>query len=659
MTVLNAKPAIRGNTLLFERKFVPLQQDVSSNNVNILNDGKILLLVDDDENSTTTINYLHGFLGNFSGLDIEKPTSNDDGKNNSLSQFYQRKQFSLGTDERDELGLNKFLKKSDQLNDYQFLINSQYETSVRKVIKNSKYPIFLVFTNNFNVLSFDYKNDNSIDQTNHQHFKFLQNVDHSFEESGNPDLRYNIYYDAVFDSTGDYLFISNRKGDVLLFKYHQQSRQFKFVSSNSVIDSDNSKDEYLISLRNLSLEKEGTTFGVLGKSSKNNFYKIFFDINKEASENSALSITNKSFMISDFVNVSNRVFYISANKLYDVNNEELAIFSNYDLKQIIYIKSLEQLIIYSNNELYIFDLKTMQLVETPVLNFLMRKHNVSKLDNSHLSLNIHGIDVSNNESILTVLYSYTTNGGVRYVTSIDRELSLSILRLKENWELSGSDYNDSVKLWYFQYKFFGDKQPENYESLLFQQENFNDEVANYDLPFELFIQKNIIQNKQLNFNKYQALIQNTNVVSSPLYTKVLTHFYNYAQHNKEKIDNPLDLFSVHLISLKLNKSQKFSSSLINFDFTNIRFKGPFIEDSFNIDTCFNTNSLVSNNGYKWKYCFLTLLPILSTNTKHCTTTDIDIIDISKDYFFNEYGWFTKTILEELGRKSIVSDMDYI
>lgn len=671
MTIKDNKTVIKGNTILFDRKFIPLQQDITYNNLNILNDGKIFLLVDDDESSITANPSEHGFLLNLPGLDIEKPLKKNNNNDHyyTLSDFYQRKQFSLSCPKEDVLSVNKFLKISDQLNKAQPLINSQYQTSIRRVFKNQKYPIILVLTNNFNILSFDYKNDNLIDQTNHQHFKFLQNIDHKLVNGDVSDLRYNVFYDAAFDNSGDFIAISNRKGDILLFKFNTEISQFDFVTSTNIIENgnENGEEDFITSLRNVNITEQAddnnnnnNKFQLLGKSNKNKLYKITFNLNNNSHSSELLSsIKNNKFMISDFVSVEGKFFYISANKLYDETDKEIASFSNYDLKQIKYIHSLQQLIIYSNNELYTLDLNTMKLVETPFVNFLIKKYNISKLDNPNLSLNIHGIDVTSNESILSVLYSFTVNGGMSYVTSFTRDISLSIIKLQENWELSGSNYNESVKLWYFQYKFFGDKQPSNYEFLLNEQNNLNNELINYDQPFSSFIVENIIENKHMKFNKYETLIQDTSVLKSSLYIKILTHFYNYAKFNKEKLTSPIDLFSLSMISRKLNLEQIVDTSDKEYDFTKVLFKGPFIEETFNIKECLKEDKLVSNNGYPWKVCFLTLLPLLTTNTKHCAITNIDIIDIDKDLIYNDYGWFTKTILELLGKKSFVSDIEYV
>ncbi|XBW38380.1 hypothetical protein QEN19_003967 [Hanseniaspora menglaensis] len=656
MTLEANKTAVKGNTILFERKFIPLQQDVSYNNLNILNDGKILLLVDDDENSVTTTAYEHGFLSNLPGLDIEKPLKNSENDVYTLSQFYQRRQFCLSASKENQLGINKFVRMSNQLGKYQELIHSQYKTSIKRVIKNDKYPIFLVFTNNFNILSFDYKHDNYTDSTNHQHFKFLQNIDHNSIGSNMLNLKHRIYYDAVFDASGDYLFISNRDSSVLVFKFNPESKQFDYIMFKQLPAV---ADEYIVNLKSVQMDSTEKKLAILGKTNNNNFYKIVFDLNETAANIKTLSLTHKQFMISDFISVCDKIYYISANKLYDETNKEIASFSNYDLKQIRHIKSQDQLIIYSNNELYTLDLKTNKLVETPVLKFLTKKHNTSKLDNFNLSLNIHGIDATDNESVLGILYSFTTNGGVRYVTSADRDISLSLIKLKKNWNLTGSDYNDSVKLWYFQYKFFGNQQPENYQDLLNEQNSFNKTSINYDMPFEAFIQENIIKNKHMKFNKYQALNENTSVLDSLLYNRILTHFYNYAKHHSDKIISSIDLFSIAMICCKLNAKEIFSFENKDFDFSKILFKGAFMEDTFNAVNCFDNDKLISNNGYSWKYCFLTLLPLLTSNTKHCSITNVDIIDIEKDFVFNEYGWFTKTILTELGERSIVSDMEYI
>lgn len=58
----------------------------------------------------------------------------------------------------------------------------------------------------------------------------------------------------------------------------------------------------------------------------------------------------------------------------------------------------------------------------------------------------------------------------------------------------------------------------------------------------------------------------------------------------------------------------------------------------------------SIEGNSWRRCSLTLLPLLTTNTKICPVSNQRIIDIKKDTL-NDYGWFTKTLLEFFNDKS--------
>ena len=75
--------------------------------------------------------------------------------------------------------------------------------------------------------------------------------------------------------------------------------------------------------------------------------------------------------------------------------------------------------------------------------------------------------------------------------------------------------------------------------------------------------------------------------------------------------------------------------------------------TFKTDKNNNPDALVSESGHAWNRCALTFLPIVSTNVKVDPVTQKRIIDISKDEL-NEYGYFTRTILETLNKVSIYS-----
>ena len=60
----------------------------------------------------------------------------------------------------------------------------------------------------------------------------------------------------------------------------------------------------------------------------------------------------------------------------------------------------------------------------------------------------------------------------------------------------------------------------------------------------------------------------------------------------------------------------------------------------------------------WKRCAVSLLPLLTTKVKICPVSKTRIIDINKDSL-NDYGWFSRTLLEVFNNNSIYCDTNMI
>ncbi|KAL6939123.1 hypothetical protein ACO0OL_000747 [Hanseniaspora opuntiae] len=257
----------------------------------------------------------------------------------------------------------------------------------------------------------------------------------------------------------------------------------------------------------------------VAKSYKNEMYLI--TINTEDNTQSScinISIKHKDFMISDFIKLDGSCFYyISANKLYNQNSEELYTFENYDTKKILHIAKKNQLIIYSLNEYIHFDVASNKPIKSPITRFLIKKFSTSKLDNPKLSLNIHGIDIANDESFIAVAYSFSVNFGITYNRKSCRELYVTIFKIDDSWRMINQQYVDSLKLWYLQYKFFGDKHAENYNDLLDQEKILSSQNVNdvlFQKPFDEFIQSCVLDDSYLGINKFAFLTNEDSVYES-------------------------------------------------------------------------------------------------------------------------------------------------
>lgn len=632
-------------SICLQRQFVPVDQDIHSNNLVLLNNGTILLSTEYD--SSIIPNDLT--IANLITVSIDPNES--EFKNICKSSL-------INFQSQTYLEQNKYAIYTDTLEYHkQPMFNTTYKTKFSKILKNkAKQSIICCLTNNYNILVYSYMDENNNSMI------FLQNLTYKRKEvdADNIDieeLSFDLYYDMEFDYTNEYLAVSNRNGDVLIFKYSPKLKMFKYVTAVENICSE--KDDYIVQLRSVKSDFLNE-LKFVAKSYKNEIYLI--TVNTEDNTQSTfinISIKRKDFMISDFIKLDGSCFYyISANKLYNQNNEELYTFENYDTKKILHLAKKNQLIIYSLNEYILFDVASNKPIKSPITKFLIKKFSTSKLDNPKLSLNIHGIDIANDESFIAVAYSFSVNFGITYNRKSCRELYVTLFKIDDGWTMINQQYVDSLKLWYFQYKFFGDVHPKNYNDLIHQEKVSSSQNVNnalFQKPFDEFIQSCVLDDPYMGINKFAFLTKEENVHESALYTKILLLFYEYAALHVDKFENDLDIFSINLIAKKLGKPGLFSESKKN----EITMKGEFIDETFDLENCYYTHYLVSKEGHQWKSCFLTQLPIMSTHTKCCKMVNSYIIDIKKDEHLNEYGWFTSTLLSKLASNCIVTGMAYV
>lgn len=629
-----------------QRQFVPVDQDIHSNNLVLLNNGT--LLVSTEYDSSIIPNDLT--IANLTRISIDPSES-------EFKNIYKSSLINFQT--QSYLEQNKYAIYTDTLEYHkQPMFNSTYKTKFTKILKNkTNQSIVCCLTNNYNILVYSYMDGNNNSMT------FLQNLTYKRKEvdADNIDideLSFDLYYDMEFDYTNEFLAVSNRNGDLLIFKYSPQLQRFEYLTSVDNICTEKD-DDYVVQLRCVKSDFLNE-LKFVAKSYRNEVYLV--TINTEDSTQSSfinICIKHKDFMISDFIKLDGSCFYyISANKLYNQSNEELYTFENYDTKKILYLAKKTQLIIYSLNEYVLFDVASNKAIKSPITRFLIKKFSASKLDNPKLSLNIHGIDIANDESFIAIAYSFSVTFGITYNRKSCRELCVTFFKIDDNWTMINQQHVDSLKLWYFQYKFFGDKHAINYSDLLDQEkvsstQNVND--ALFQKPFDEFIQRCVLDDAFFGIHKYAFLTNEDSVYESALYSKIMHLLYEYAGHHIDEFENDLDIFSINLIAKKLGKPCLFSKTRIN----EITMKGEFIDETFDLENCYNNNHLVSKEGHEWKSCFLTQLPILSTHTKCCKMVNSYIIDIKKDEHLNEYGWFTSTLLSKLASKCVVTGMAYV
>lgn len=121
--------------------------------------------------------------------------------------------------------------------------------------------------------------------------------------------------------------------------------------------------------------------------------------------------------------------------------------------------------------------------------------------------------------------------------------------------------------------------------------------------------------------------------------------YEYAINKKSELTNSFDLACVLSIAAILKREAPiYNGTLL--------MKNSFLEETFNLESfTADPETVTSTTNNTWKRCGVTLLPILTTHVKICPVSKQRVIDIKRDDL-NDYGWFTRGLLERFNEISV-------
>lgn len=123
--------------------------------------------------------------------------------------------------------------------------------------------------------------------------------------------------------------------------------------------------------------------------------------------------------------------------------------------------------------------------------------------------------------------------------------------------------------------------------------------------------------------------------------------YEYAMNKKSELTNDFDLACILSIAKILNREAPTAEG-------KLRMKSSLLEETFNLESFTADREVVTSTANNtWRRCSVTLLPIITTQVRVCPVSKQRVLDIKRDDF-NDYGWFTRGLLETFNEKSIYS-----
>lgn len=245
---------------------------------------------------------------------------------------------------------------------------------------------------------------------------------------------------------------------------------------------------------------------------------------------------------------------------------------------------------------------------------------------------IHGVALSPDGYSVAIAYSME-RVSMRYRIVSELQFNITFIPLFESWQIS----KKAIGLAWFQtYQIYGCTLPivtdDTSESIL------NKQVDDLHLDFKTYLIV-FMNDNQLNKLRFFNFIEDK--PSIDLFRRAI---FDFAISKRYELENPLDKASVESLANILGVESPVEAGVI-------QMQGDFITETFNISQNNDPIVITSEQNHTWRRCAVTLLPIVTTKVKVCPISNQRVIDIKRDTF-NDYGWFTRTLLEALNNESV-------
>lgn len=256
----------------------------------------------------------------------------------------------------------------------------------------------------------------------------------------------------------------------------------------------------------------------------------------------------------------------------------------------------------------------------------------NELSKYESTLLIYGISLSPDGYSVAINYSME-RVSMKYKIASEHQMYITFIPLYESWSIT---QKATGLAWYQTYKI--------YQSLLpsFESQNREDTHARCDIhmPMELYI-KTFLSSTEMNNLRFFNLIE-----EHPSIKPFRKAIFDYAVARSSELTNAIDKASVQSLAAILGFPSPVEAGIVEL-------RSPFITETFNFEKNGAQEPIISEQQHAWKRCAVTLLPILTTKVKVCPISNQRIIDIRADTL-NDYGWFTRTLLEVLKDESVYS-----
>lgn len=258
----------------------------------------------------------------------------------------------------------------------------------------------------------------------------------------------------------------------------------------------------------------------------------------------------------------------------------------------------------------------------------------NEFNNYETTLVIHGISLSPDGYSIAIVYDME-RVAFKYKIASEQSFNIMFAPLYHTWTIS----ERAVGLaWYQTYQIYNQslpKLPENF--------SMNKKLLNGNYPISLDFQSYL--NALMKSEEMRIIMFLNMTIDKPSILSFLEALYEYAINKKSELTNSFDLACVLSIAAILKREAPiYNGTLL--------MKNSFLEETFNLESSTaDPETVTSTTNNTWKRCGVTLLPILTTHVKICPVSKQRVIDIKRDDL-NDYGWFTRGLLERFNEISV-------
>lgn len=463
----------------------------------------------------------------------------------------------------------------------------------------------------------------------------VANLDYISDDISLQKVGFRTYHSFTWSETENLIAVGNEMGYILIFEATTDNSSFELVK---VVDLGMDHREHYVTHLTWS-----RNFIMVGLSDNSILYLLY---TKDENPITVLPIKGQDrFKLSHIRIIYDYAIATATGHVYkfDFNLKELFVLECpiYSPLYIIPLRSSKSLILLSSQASYRMDLLKDELefladdVVSPLLEKRLKKwcifNNESNRYDSEII--IYGVALSPDNYSVAVAYSIE-RVTIRYRISSEIQYRVMFIPLSDEWKIS----NLATGLaWYQTYHIYNMKLP------IFEIPEEGAELSkkNYDTncTFPEYLSKFLYNNSQLHNLQFLNFIDD-----KPSIGIFRSAVYLYACEHVNELDNSLDKACVQSIASVLDLPSPLEAGIVEM-------QGDYITEAFDFTGSNDSGIINSTNNHKWKRCFITLLPILSASVLICPVTKKRMINIKKDKN-NEYGWFTRTLLENLSQISL-------